>query len=172
MAKLELLTPYILKWEGGYVNDKDDRGGATNMGVTVGTWQQVGYDKNGDHQVDSLDMQLLTAADFNKVLAIYWNRWKADEIHNQSLANLLVDWVWASGSWGIKLPQYVLGLTTDGLVGPKTIAAVNQADAEELFNKIWNERKLFFERIVTRDKVQGKYLKGWMNRLHDFQFYV
>jgi len=28
MAKLENLAPLILKWEGGYVNDPADRGGA------------------------------------------------------------------------------------------------------------------------------------------------
>jgi lysozyme family protein len=37
MARIELLAPFILKWEGGFVNDPVDLGGATNMGVTVGT---------------------------------------------------------------------------------------------------------------------------------------
>lgn len=39
MAQVEKLTPFILKWEGGFVNDPDDLGGATNMGVTFGTYQ-------------------------------------------------------------------------------------------------------------------------------------
>lgn len=49
MAKVELLVPFILKWEGGWVNDPDDLGGATNMGVTIGTYEtycrKKGYPK-------------------------------------------------------------------------------------------------------------------------------
>ena len=35
MADVNKLAPFILKWEGGFVNDPDDLGGATNMGVTI-----------------------------------------------------------------------------------------------------------------------------------------
>jgi hypothetical protein len=48
MADLKIFLPKILKWEGGFVNDPADPGGATNMGVTISTWRQVGYDKTGD----------------------------------------------------------------------------------------------------------------------------
>ncbi|MFV0470220.1 MAG: glycosyl hydrolase 108 family protein, partial [Dysgonomonas sp.] len=60
MAKIELLVPFILKWEGGFVNDPDDSGGATNMGVTIATWKQVGYDKDGDGFIGIKDLKLLT----------------------------------------------------------------------------------------------------------------
>lgn len=39
MADVNKLAPFILKWEGGFVNDPDDLGGATNMGVTIGTYE-------------------------------------------------------------------------------------------------------------------------------------
>ena len=39
MADVRKLAPFILKWEGGFVNDPDDLGGATNMGVTIGTYE-------------------------------------------------------------------------------------------------------------------------------------
>lgn len=41
MADVRKLAPFILKWEGGFVNDPDDLGGATNMGVTIGTWNRA-----------------------------------------------------------------------------------------------------------------------------------
>ena len=41
MANSKILEPFILKWEGGFVNDKDDLGGATNMGVTLATYRSV-----------------------------------------------------------------------------------------------------------------------------------
>ena len=127
MANVNQLAPFILKWEGGFVNDPADLGGATNMGVTIGAWKSCGYDKDGDGDIDVDDLRLLTREDVvNRVLKPhYWDRWKADEIKSQSVANILVDWVWASGTHGIKIPQRLLGVTVDGIVGPKTIAAVN-----------------------------------------------
>lgn len=72
----------------------------------------------------------------------FWDRWKADDIDNQAIANLLVDWVWASGVYGIKYPQAVLGVKTDGIVGLKTLAAINYyPNKKELFEKLWNRRK-------------------------------
>ena len=41
MANHKILEPFILRWEGGFVNDKDDLGGSTNMGVTLATYRSV-----------------------------------------------------------------------------------------------------------------------------------
>lgn len=42
MAKIEPLSKFILSWEGGYVNNPNDKGGATNKGVTIATWRRQG----------------------------------------------------------------------------------------------------------------------------------
>ena len=59
MAKIEPLAKFILSFEGGFVNDPKDHGGATNKGVTIGTWRQQGYDKNGDGRIDVKDLRLI-----------------------------------------------------------------------------------------------------------------
>lgn len=171
MADIEKLAPIIFRWEGGFVNDKDDHGGATNMGVTLATWKQVGYDKDGDGDIDDKDVKLLNRDDALMVLRIYWDRWKGDRIKNQSIANILVDWVWGSGKWGIVFPQRLLGVVDDGIVGEKTLAAVNNyKNQRELFEKIKARREKHFRDIVTSNPTQKKFLRGWLNRLASFKF--
>lgn len=172
MADVNRLAPFILKWEGGFVDHKSDKGGATNMGVTIATWRQNGYDKDGDGDIDVADLKLLTKQDvINRILKPhYWDRWKADQIISQPIANILVDWVWGSGKWGVIIPQRLLGLQTDGVVGQLTIASVNKQNPAELFARIKTARVEFLNNIVKNDPSQKVFLKGWINRLNDLKF--
>ena len=59
----------------------------------------------------------------------------------------------------------MLGVPQDGIVGPKTIAALNATDYEAFFNQVKAERKILFQRIVAAKPSQQKFLKGWLRRL-------
>lgn len=168
MADISILSPFILSFEGGFSNHPNDRGGATNKGVTIATWRQVGYDKDGDGDIDVDDLRLLTDRDVvERVMRPhYWNRWKADQIRSQSIADLLVDWVWASGKHGITNVQRVLGVKVDGIVGPKTLAALNNSDQRALFDRIHNERVAFIDNLCRKDSSQTVFRKGWLRRLN------
>ena len=173
MANINKFIPFIMKWEGGFVNDPADLGGATNRGVTLKTWQKLGYDKNGDGVINVEDLKLITEEDMvERVLRPhYWNRWQADRIRNQSIAHLLVDWLWTSGTVGITIPQGVLGVVQDGVVGEITLAAVNNYPAQqELFERIQAERVAYIERICTSRPANNRFKKGWLNRLNDIKW--
>ncbi len=172
MAKIELLAPFILSFEGGFVNDPADPGGATNRGVTLATWKSTGYDKDGDGDIDVADLKLITAEDaVRRVMKPhYWDRWQADRIRSQSIANIVVDWVWASGRPGITEVQKILGVKADGIAGAKTLEALNGHDPRSLFERIKQARILFIEGLVKRRPSLGKFRKGWLRRLDSIRF--
>lgn len=187
MAKIEELIPFVLYFEvgltkselslpvpqmyaaatkKGFANDPVDRGGATMCGVILDTYRTYRKSK-GILTTTVNDLKKMPYEDWRAIIKqMFWNRWKADEIISQPLANLLVDWVWASGVNGIKIPQRVLGVTADGIVGPKTIAAINAANPRQLFDTLHNERIKFVDGIVRHNPSQVKFIKGWKRRIN------
>lgn len=170
MASVEKLAPFILKWEGGFVNDPDDLGGATNKGVTLSTYMQ--YCRKKGYPAPTVErLKNLSEREWTEILkTMYWDRWKADQIVDQSVANILVDWVWASGIHGIKRPQKILGVTVDGIVGNLTLTAVNARDAKELFFAIKSDRIKFIDEICKARPANEKFRRGWLNRINGLNF--
>lgn len=167
MATLDKYLPKLLALEGGFVNDPLDRGGATNMGITLSTWKKVGYDKDGDGDIDCNDIRKLSLDDLHRVLRYeYWNCWRADEIRDQSVAEMLVDWLWSSGRWGIVIPQRLLRVPEDGIVGPRTIWSLNQEDPGRFLMRIYNARLAFLRDLIRRDPAQKRFEKGWVRRVN------
>ena len=167
MADYRDLLPIIKKWEGGYINDPDDSGGATNKGVTLATFRQFyGKDKTAE------DLKKLTDAQWLYIfLNGYWDKMKASQIKNQAIANIVVDWAWASGpGTATKCIQDILGVDVDGIVGPKTLQAINTAPQNSLFDKIKSARIKFVERLAELRPKDKKFLNGWENRINSFFF--
>lgn len=187
MANIEKYIPILFRWEAGIImkdnetieqafarakkkgwaDDPLDNGGATMIGVTIGTYRT--YCKYKGKKVPTkTDLKNITYKEWRDIVhTMYWSKWKADLIENQHVANMIVDWVWASGQGiGIKRVQKLLGVTADGIVGPKTLAAVNSQDPKELFTKVYNARAAHFNAIVKNNPSQKKWLKGWMNRIN------
>lgn len=139
------------------------------MGVTLATYEYYcrlkKYPKPTVEQLKKMDES--TWDDIFKTL--YWDRWRADQIKDQRIANILVDWVSASGLYGIKIPQRLIEVTPDGKVGPVTIARLNKLideDKRELANQLLLERVRFVDRIIARNPRLMVFRKGWLNRIN------
>lgn len=151
--------------ETGLANDPVDRGGLTMCGVTYATYATYCNKKN--MRATESGLKNISYAVWLDILkTLFWDKCRADEITNQSLANILVDWVWASGITGVKRPQRILGVSVDGIVGPKTLAAVNSSDPSKLFAELHADRLKHFQEIVNRSPTQKKFLKGWNRRVN------
>lgn len=171
MANVKFLVPFILQWEGGFVNDPDDLGGATMKGITIGTFEEY-CKKKGRMKPSVNDLKNISDSDWTDIMkSMYWDRWKADDIKTQAIANILVDWVWASGVHGIKYPQRLLGVKDDGVVGPVTIKALNDyPDQKGLFEKIRQKRREFVNEICFIRTANIKFKKGWLNRINALEW--
>jgi lysozyme family protein len=87
-------------------------------------------------------------------------------IKNQRNACVIVAWAWGSGvGTAVKLFQKNYALNQDGVIGTKTIAALETAS----FDRLCDIREQFYNNLVKNNPNQKVFLKGWLNRLNDFR---
>lgn len=161
MADFMIYAPLLHSLEKGVSNRSSDRGGFTVDGVTLTTFRRFyGQDKTKD------DLRNMTKPMWRHIMKSgYWDVCKADQIEDQALAEIIVDWCVNSGTLRIRNVQTILGVKPDGCVGPITLDAINGSDKTDLYARIMTARKGWFERIVRNDPSQKDNLTGWMNRL-------
>lgn len=87
-----------------------------------------------------------------------------------SIANILVDWVWLSGTPGITLVQAMLGVTADGIVGSKTLKALNAQPPKQFFERIKARRKQYIARVFAKRPSQKEFEAGWLRRLNAISY--
>ena len=151
----------VLKHEGGYVNHPRDPGGMTNLGVTKRTWEAyVG------HEVDEAAMRALTpevVKPFYKKL--YWDKIKGDDLPS-GVDYAAYDLAVNSGTGrAAKYLQEIAGVPADGVIGPKSIAAIQACPADEMVDALCDMRLDFLKRLPTWDT----FGKGWGKRVADVE---
>lgn len=171
MAQVSKLVPYILKFEGGFVNDPDDLGGETCKGITFKTYKLYRQRKKLPTPTIE-DLKIISDEEFTSILKeMYWDACKADFIESQSVANAIVDWAWNSGTTtAVKEIQKVLGVKSDGVIGNITLSAINSHSPLPLFGLIQQTRKDYIDRICKARPANEKYRKGWMNRINSLYY--
>ena len=157
----EISLAFVLKSEGGYSNHSKDPGGMTNLGVTKAVWEEW-----TGHPVDEKAMRGLTPA----VVAPMYKRRYWDRVNGDGLPSgvdyCCFDAAVNSGAGrSIKWLQGVVGVDVDGALGPKTLAAVNAFNPEELI-KDYSKRRLSFLMDLPTWQTFGK---GWTKRVTEVE---
>jgi lysozyme family protein len=146
----------VLKHEGGFVNHAKDPGGMTNLGVTKKVWEDwIG------HEVDEKAMRALTPAIVSPMYEMkYWRTSYCEKLP-RGLDLLVFSMAVNAGSGrSVKLLQDAIGVVADGVIGPNTMARINEANVETLIDKFSEARTAFYKGLKTFP-VFGK---GWLSR--------
>ena len=163
MDRFEKFLNYIFEVEGGYTNDENDRGGATNFGIThYDAKKYLGY---------TGDMRDFKKSDAEKIYEkVYYRGNHIDKITDDRVALSIFDWAVNSGGKGIKKAQIVANkfganLIIDGIIGKKTLEAINAIDPAAFLKEYHEMQRTFYKNLAARDSSQEGFLKGWLNRV-------
>ena len=163
MDRFEKIFDYLLKVEGGYSDDKNDKGGKTKYGIIEEVARNFGY--KGDMQDLTIDFAK------NIYLKKYYLGNKLDKVVNDKVALSICDWAVNSGKNGIKNAQIAINQLTnanldiDGIIGNKTLEALNAVDPEKFLEVYHNLQRIYYRSKVADDKTQERFLTGWLNRV-------
>ena len=156
--------------DGGYTNDPDDPGGRTQFGISERAHPEAWADDKVtlDEATGIYDKKYIDQPDF-------------DLIKNIHLQHQLVDMGVPSGpQTAIRTLQQLVGVTVDGVIGPKTLAAIERYPAGLLFGypvpgivllnlAVRDARILLYIGIVKRNVRKLKFLLGWVKRALEFK---
>jgi lysozyme family protein len=146
----------VLKAEGGFVNHKLDPGGMTNLGVTKRVWEDWVR-----HEVDEKAMRALTPAIVAPMYEMkYWRTSYCEKLPRGLDLLVFSMAVNAGAGRSVKLLQDAIGVVADGVIGPNTMAKINEANVETLIDKFSKARTAFYRGLKTFP-VFGK---GWLSR--------
>ena len=147
----------VLQHEMGYVHHPLDPGGRTNLGVTQRVWEDyVG------HKVDEQTMRNLT----KELVAPLYRKEYWDAVHGDKLPcgadYLAFDFAVNAGAFrSIKTIQRALNITADGIIGPVTVKAIQDTNAEEFINNFTDAKENFYKGLANFQT----FGRGWFNRV-------
>ena len=189
MNNYRKLIPFLMLWEEGVKTslynklgwqdyfaeckkrgihlDPNDSGGATICGITLGTFAQ--YRKlKGLEKPTPEDLVLISGPQWLDIYkTMFWDKCQGDKIESQAIADMIVDWYWTSGSYAAKRVQKLVGAYADGIIGPKSVAAINAKIGEDyrpFLSALTDERIDYYKGIVKHHPAKKKFLNGWINR--------
>jgi lysozyme family protein len=183
MHSVESIVAEIVRREGGFVNDPDDPGGATNHGVTIHTMRRLGMDLNRDGRVDTADVRALTAQQAAQVYVKHYFHAPRIDLLPAPLQPSVFDMQVNAGANAVRILQrltaaFGLPLKEDGVIGPvtaRTVAKVQTLAPNHLVDAYGIARRNYYYRIGDQRPASRKYARrqdggkgGWITRAEEF----
>ena len=179
MAKFEIAEKITGRNEGGYANNKADKGGETYAGIARNHWPKwegwVRIDlikKTFGNTAKAINANASADPYLNSLISQFYkkNFWdvnKLDLVYDQQVANTVYDFGVNSGTGrAAKFLQEIVGVNADGAIGNITLAAVNKMPAYEVVTA-YNKRREAFYRSIAKGS-QAQFLKSWLSRLKPY----
>lgn len=148
---------HVLKYEGGYVNHKDDPGGRTNLGVTQRVWEEWTGKPATEADMRSLTVEMVSPLYKKR----YWDAVRGDDLPSGVDLCVFDCAVNAGVGRASKFLQQAVGVNADGQIGPMTVAATTSKPANEVIEAFCNLRETHYKSLSTF----ATFGKGWMWRL-------
>ena len=172
MASYELFKPTLERAEGGYQNLTKDKGNYNSKRELVGTKYGISakfYEKVIGRPPSVEDMKGITRFEAHVLFKNeFWDNIKADQIDSQGVAEMIADHaINANPRVATKIVQTTLNrhfgkqLVVDGVVGVKTIEAINSVHWGQLFTKVGQERLEYYENLED----YKYFAKSWDSRV-------
>ena len=163
----------ILRHEGGFENDVNDPGGATNFGVSLRWLKAKGLleeleeeDKTQDQVLVIKEMTRAQAMGFYK--AYWWDFYKYQNLLAQPVATKVFDTAVNIGaSKAHKILQSIVGVTQDGVLGTKSFSEANAMSPSVLVVRYQSMQAQYYRDLVTKNPKLEEFLAGWLRRSYD-----
>lgn len=183
MKSVKDIAQEIVAREGGYVNDPDDPGGATNHGVTIHTMRRLGLDLTGDGKITTEDVKRLTRAQAVDVFIEHYHKRPGVAALPEALQPSVFDMYVNAGANAVKVLQRLLTdmgfpCDPDGAIGAQTIRAAQMAqDAapSHLADAYAIARRNYYYGLADARPASRKYARrrdggkaGWIIRAEEF----
>ncbi|MEM8979812.1 MAG: holin-associated N-acetylmuramidase [Pseudomonadota bacterium] len=183
MPSVHEIAREIIAREGGYVNDPDDPGGATNYGVTIHTMRALGLDLDGDGDVDARDVQALSQSQAEEIFVRNYFEKPGISALPSALQASVFDMYVNAGANAVKILQRLLRdmghrLSSDGVIGPQTVRAADnaaQVAPGHLADAYGIARRNYYYALADRRPKSRKYARrrdggkgGWILRAEEF----
>jgi lysozyme family protein len=159
----EASLPFVLRWEGGFVDHPADPGGRTNKGVT----QRV-YDAWRRRQgLPARDVKLIEDDEMQRIYeAGYWLPPRCDLLARHLDLVQFDTAVNMGPGRAVRFLQAAVGAGVDGDFGAETQRKVAASDLGSTLVEYCNARERYYRDLVQNRPELGVFLKGWMNRLN------
>ena len=157
----ETALALVLASEGGFSSDTRDPGGPTNLGITAATLELAKQRAVVPHGTELRDLTQEHARAIYR--SLYWLPIRGDDLP-PALALATFD---AATNMGVPTAilqlQAALGVKTDGIIGPKTLAAARRSSADTL-DSLLAARAARYADLCASRPVLLRYRHGWLRR--------